>query len=197
MSLPARLSAIVIFAVAGMSLRLQFDASVALIGSGPATLWVMAGYFTILTNLAIALMMAGAATRFAPVPRLAGALTLAIVMIGIVYHLVLAGLWAPVGTAWWADQGLHTAVPVLTLLWWLTFAARGTHWRDLPVWLIWPVIYTVYAVIRGGLTGFWPYPFLDAATLGWPRVAANGVVLAAAFAVLGATLIALARRLAR
>lgn len=197
MTLPARISAIAIFFVAGMSLRLQFEVTSALNGSTVATLWQLAGYFTILTNLAIALMMAGAATRFPPGPRLSGAVTLAIVMIGIIHHLVLAGLWAPVGTAWWADQGLHTAVPVLTLLWWLAFAARGTQGRDLPVWMIWPVIYTVYALVRGGLTGFWPDPLLDAATLGWPRVATNAALLAAAFGILGAALIALARRLAR
>lgn len=95
----ARLSALVILCAALGSLRAQFDVTFALAGSTTAALWLLAGYFTILTNLGVAVVMAGAATRFPLGLRLAGALTLAIVMVGIVYHLVLARLWAPVGLA--------------------------------------------------------------------------------------------------
>ena len=198
LSIPARLCALTIFVIAGISLRTQFDVSEAVLGfpSVATTLWLMSGYFTILTNLAVALMMAGAATRFPPGARLAGALTLAIVMVGVVYHLILAQLWAPVGMAWWADQGLHTAVPVLTFLWWLAFAPKSVGVTDLPYWLIWPTGYAGYAVIRGTATGFWAYPFVDVGSLGWPAVALNVVVLVAGFAGLGLGLITIARRLA-
>ena len=40
-------------------------------------------------------------------------------------------------------------------------------------------------LIRGALTGFWPYPFLDADQLGWPRVALNVTGQVLAFAALG------------
>ncbi len=159
-----------------------------------ATLWLMAGYFTVLTNLLVVAVMARAAMGALIPARLAGAMTLSILMVGAVYHLILARLWQPEGAAWWADQGLHTAVPLLTFGWWLAFARNSTDWADLPAWLVWPALYLVYALLRGGQTGFWPYPFLDADVLGWPMVAANIVAMLAAFALLGAALIVLARR---
>ena len=96
-----------------------------------------------------------------------------------------------------ADQALHSAVPGLVLIWWLGFAAKTVTPRDLPFWLIWPAVYAAYALIRGALTGFWPYPFLDADSLGWPAVALTSAVLVAAFAVLGLGFVTLARRSVR
>jgi hypothetical protein len=60
--------------------------------------------------------------------------------------------------------------------------------------LAWPAAYAAYALLRGSLTGFWPYPFLDADALGWPEVMWNAAALVAAFAALGAALIGFARR---
>jgi hypothetical protein len=85
--------------VAVLSLGLQFQVSHTLLGQGraTATLWYLAGYLTILTYLAVALVMLGAATRPTPGPRLSGGLILAIGMVGLVYHRILARLWAPKG----------------------------------------------------------------------------------------------------
>jgi hypothetical protein len=194
-SLP-RTTALLVAAVAVAALWLQFRVSSALMGLPPAaeTLWRMAGYFTILTNLAVAGLMLGLAAGLRCGAGLGAALTLAIVMVGIVYHLVLARLWQPTGLAWWADQGLHSAVPILMLGWWLAFAPKRLAWGDLPVLLAWPAAYAAYALLRGSLTGFWPYPFLDADALGWPEVMWNAAALVAAFAALGAALIGFARR---
>lgn len=196
---PARLSAFAICTTAIVSLAAQFTVSQGLMGAASTveTLWRMAGYFTILTNLGVAGVMAGAVAGRAPSARISGAITVAILMVGIVYHLILARLWAPVGLAWWADQGLHTAVPVLTAMWWLAFAPKSVGLRDLPAWLIWPTAYAGYAHLRGVMTGFWPYPFLDADALGGVAIAVNVVSLVAAFAALGFGLIALARWLVR
>ena len=118
MPLAPRLSALVVFVIAVLSLRLQFDASHAALRSASvaATLWAMAGYFTVLTNLLVASVTGLVAMRW-PVPAgVAFAVTLAIMMVGVIYHLLLAGLTNPVGLGWWADQGLHSAVPVLMLV---------------------------------------------------------------------------------
>lgn len=160
---------------------------------GTPVWWWLAGYFTILTNLGVAVAMTAVALGHRLTPRAQGGLVLAILMVGIVYHALLARLWAPQGLAWWADQGLHTATPVLMLGWWLGFGDRGVTLRDLPYWLIWPGLYANYAFLRGALTGFWPYPFLDADALGWPEVALNAAGMVLAFAGLGLGLIALAR----
>ena len=160
---------------------------------GAPVWWWLAGYFTILTNGAVAVLMGRCALGAALSARLQGGLVLSIVMVGLVYHAILARLWAPQGLAWWTDQALHTATPLLTLAWWLGFGDRRVGLRDLPSWLTWPAAYAAYALVRGTLTGFWPYPFLDADTLGWPRVALNVTGMVLAFALLGVGLIALAR----
>ena len=67
---PARVAAIVIFTTAMLSLRAQFDVSRGLMGDAPVpdTLWRMAGYFTILSNLLVAATMCAAALGRHPTP---------------------------------------------------------------------------------------------------------------------------------
>jgi hypothetical protein len=157
----------------------------------------MAGYFTILTNLGVAAVMLAEVAGRRTSARLAGGLTLAILMVALIYHLLLAGLWRPTGLAWWADQGLHTAVPALVLIWWLGQAPKRVGLRDLPLWLAWPSIYLAYALVRGLATGFWPYPFLDVGALGWARVAGIVAIITLAFAALALVMLLLARRSVR
>ncbi|MES2666372.1 MAG: Pr6Pr family membrane protein [Pseudomonadota bacterium] len=194
---PARVAAVVIFTTVMLSLRAQFDVSRGLMGDAPVpdTLWRMAGYFTILTNMLVAATMGAAALGLPVSARLAAGLVVWMGMTGLIYHALLSGLWAPHGMAWWADQGLHTAGPVLVLVWWGMFAPKGISLRDIPVWLAWPAAYGAYALIRGALTGFWAYPFLNADTAGWGTVAAGLAVMLAAFAAFGAGLVAAAKRL--
>mgnify|MGYP005853097323 CR=1 FL=1 len=194
-SVPARMGALVVFVVALLSLRLQFDASYALRGTSVlATLWGMAGYFTVLTNVLVAGGMGLVAMRWKIPAGLAFAGALAIMMVGLIYHVLLARLNNPVELAWWADQGLHTVVPLLALMWWLAFAPMP-EWRALAGGLVWPLVYVVSAMVRGAVTGFWPYPFLDVAQLGWSGVALNLCGMVLAFIAVGAALIAGKRRL--
>ena len=188
----------VILCTALVALALQVPASQALLGGTLVeTLWRLAGYFTILTNLGVAAIMLAEVSGHRTSARLAGGMTLAILMVALIYHLLLAGLWSPTGLAWWADQGLHTAVPALVLIWWLVQAPKRVSLRDLPLWLAWPSIYLAYALVRGLATGFWPYPFLDVGTLGWTRVAGNVAAITLAFAGLALVLLLLARRSVR
>ena len=180
-------------AVAALALQYQVATGAGTRPTDAPVWWWLAGYFTILTNLGVAGLMTATAFGHTPSPRMQGGLVLSIVMVGLVYHAILARLWSPRGLAWWADQGLHTAVPLVMLTWWLGCGDRRITLRDLPFWLIWPAFYAAYALVRGALTGFWPYPFLDAAQLGWLQVAVNVAGMVLAFATLGLGLIALAR----
>lgn len=192
---PSRALATLTAATALAAIALQLPLAATAPGRPPDTAawWWLAGYFTILTNGAVTFLMTATAFGARLSARLQGGLVLSILMVGLVYHALLASLWAPEGLAWWTDQMLHTATPVLTLAWWLGFGDRTVKLRDLPVWLVWPALYAVYALTRGTVTGFWPYPFLDADTLGWPQVALNVAGMVLAFAALGLGLIALAR----
>lgn len=192
---PDRLIAAVTALVALLSLLLQAHVTAGTV-TRPMDMpvwWWLAGYFTILTNVGVGVFMAATALGLRPSAAVQGGMLVAILMVGLVYHAVLARLWSPQGLAWWADQGLHSAVPLLAFGWWLGFGDRRVALRHLPGWLIWPATYAGYALVRGAATGFWPYPFLDADQLGWAQVTLNVAGLVLAFAALGLGLIGLAR----
>jgi hypothetical protein len=182
--------------IAWVSLLAQAVVSNRLMGQPDlaALLWRMAGYFTVLTNVAVAVAMTSVAAGHPLSARMAGAAVSAIVVVGIVYHAVLAGLWQPEGLAWWADQGLHTAVPVLTAIWWIGHARKAPlALRDAAVWLVWPMAYLCYAIIRQSLTGFVPYPFLDLTAHQPMDVAWNVLAIVGLFVCVSAILLAMAR----
>ncbi|MCU0819864.1 MAG: Pr6Pr family membrane protein [Beijerinckiaceae bacterium] len=161
-----------------------------------ASLWWFLGYFTILTNITIVAIMARIAFGHAAKAGILASLTVCIALVGAVYHLLLSGLWNPVGLHWWADQGLHTAMPLLTFAFWLRFSPKaGLAYADVARWLAFPVGYAFYAQIRGKLEGWYPYPFLDAKTLGYGQVAINSAVIGFFFALACLGMVALAKRL--
>lgn len=172
-------------------------------GSVIHAIWVMLGFFTILTNLIVAIACLAIARDRWPSwwPEKAGALgglAVAITLVGAVYHLLLAHLWNPQGLHWLSDQGLHTLVPVLFLVFWLAFAPKtGLSWRHTLIWLAYPMGYFIYAMARGALDGWYPYPFLDAGKLGFASVLANAGIFSLVLVAGGAAFIALARALER
>ena len=191
-----RIGAAIIAIIAAISLFLQWVVSAGLMpaASPSAVIWRMAGYFSVLSNVAAVLIMVSAAYFGKIRARRAGFITVAMAVVGAGYHLLLAGIWQPKGLAWWADQGLHTAVPVLTIGWWAVYAPKsGLRWTQAFSWLIWPVVYADYALVRGLASGFYPYPFFDVATLGIMQVALNIGGLALVFTTVALALIAVAR----
>jgi len=194
---PERLAALAVATLALAALRAQFDAMGPDAGSASVRLWAMAGYFTILTNALVAAHMLLVALHWRISAARAAGLLLSIVMVGLVYHTLLARLWQPDGLLAWADLGLHTGVPLAYALWWAVLAPKDVQPGDLKWWLVWPLGYGAYALIRGALTGFWPYPFLNADALGWPRVAVHLVLLAGVIALGGLAIRRVAGRLAR
>lgn len=160
-------------------------------------------YFTILSNIFGAVVMCAAAFapetpigRFARDPATRTAATLYLIVVGAVYHAILASQWEPKGWQLFADILLHTLTPVAMVADWLLFTPkRDVALSNVARWLLFPAGYGAYALARGALTGFYPYPFLEVGTLGYPQVLLNLVVLLAIFAGLGATLVVAGRRL--
>lgn len=161
-----------------------------------AVLWRLAAFFTVLTNgVALAVFAVIAAGRPASAFWCAG-VALWLGLVALTYHVALADLRTLEGLSWWADLGLHSAMPVAAAAWWLAFAPKaGLGVRMLPGWIAWPALYASYAILRGTLTGFWAYPFLDLSELGTATVALNLGVMLAIFAAAGLALVALARAL--
>lgn len=162
-------------------------------GSVGGALVVLFGYFTILSNLFVALTMGAVAFRpgsWLASPSLRGCATTAIVLVGLGYHLLLRALWDPQGWQWLADNLLHYAVPVAALAYWLSFPpSRATLSARVPLlWAAYPVAYLVYALIRGELLGSYPYPFIDVSELGYAGVLGNAAGLLLGFVAMGALL---------
>ena len=161
-------------------------------------------YFTILSNIAVALVCSwvafGTAARIESLfaTRLRGAAALYIAVTGGIYVTVLRSLWQPQGAQWLADMLLHYVVPLLYLLLWLAFSPKGRlRWSDAMRWLVFPLAYLLWALWRGSWAHEYPYPFLDLAVLGLPKVLRNALAVAGLFLALGLVLVAIDRALGR
>ena len=94
-----------------------------------------------------------------------------------------------------ADWILHYVTPALFVVYWLIFVPkRSLRWKHPLVWASYPLAYLIYALFRGGLSGFYPYPFIDVAVLGLPRVFLNGAALLVVFCLAGLLLVLIDRR---
>lgn len=193
--------------VGAATLALQFYLSMTLrLGKGDSVLgalWFLFTFFTILTNLMLVLIYLSevSAARWlgwwrAPVTRamMAGTMT----VVTIFYHVMLAGLWQPTGLQLFADIVLHYAAPWFFILWWLVFQPHGQiGWRDIPAMTIFPFVYLVWAMLRGAIVGEYPYPILEANTLGYGQVALNCLFMLALFVGLFGVAVGLDKLLGR
>jgi hypothetical protein len=150
------------------------------------TLWVIGRFFTITTNLFVALVMTWIAIGRRTSPEVLGGLTLSIILVGGIYWALLQNLHHPDGLAHVANILLHRVSPIAMTLWWLFFAPRGRlKWNAPWLWLIYPVAYFAYVIGRGQLDGKYPYPFIDVGHLGWLQVALNAGGIALGFVLAG------------
>jgi hypothetical protein len=154
-------------------------------------------YFTIQSNILAALVLTAFAIKvgmdeWLVHPFVRSAVAVYIAMVGIIYHTLLRQLWEPKGAQWFADTALHTVMPVGYLVFWLTCVRKaGLRWYDPLLWLIYPLFYMGFVLVRGKMSGFYPYPFIDAKTLGYAGVAANTAGLLIVCAALGMCLVGL------
>lgn len=154
-------------------------------------------YFTILSNLLVAvsltcstLMPHTTLGKYFSSVRVQSAIALYIFIVGLVYNLVLRGIWEPKGWQLAADNLLHVIVPALYMLCWLAFTPKGhLNWKDGIVWAYFPLAYLIYSLIRGYLIGWYPYPFLNVTQLGYQKVFVNSGLMVVAFVVVGLLLI--------
>lgn len=158
-------------------------------------------YFTILTNLMVAVYSTSlwlspkrSIAVFFSKSKTSTAVTLYILLVGLVYNLVLRGIWQPQGMARVVDETLHSIVPLLVLLyWWRSPKREVLRLRDISGWLVYPFIYLLYTLGHGAISGFYPYPFVDVDALGITKVLMNGGVVAVIIGLLGALLIGIVR----
>jgi hypothetical protein len=140
-------------------------------------------FFTIQGNLiAVAVLLAGALGPGPSSPRrdlVRGAAVLYLVVIGLVFALLLADLQEQLQlTKPWVDTVLHRVMPVvLAADWLLDPPEHRLALRSALAWLAFPAAWTAYTLVRGAITGWYPYPFIDPAVHSAGRVAVNCVAI--------------------
>lgn len=194
MSSGARTLAAVVAIVAWASLAGQFVLALETNGTALATLWSLLRYFTILTGVLVALTYTWMAlTGRRAEPRWTAALTLWIIIVGVVYHALLAR-YGKTGLDFWADHGSHTVTPILATLWWFAYARHiRFRWRLAVIWLAYPLLYLGYALLRGASDGKYPYFFVDVSRFPLSTIAMYCTGLCIAFWLAGLLMIAIAR----
>ncbi|MGW6915721.1 Pr6Pr family membrane protein [Kitasatospora sp. NPDC054939] len=170
-------------------------------------------YFTIQSNVIVLGYFIGAVywmhkrgTVDAPAPRLRGAATLYILITGLVSHILLEkganpipGLFdGPDKLAHWSSFFLHYVTPVMVIIDWLTLKPRNaSSWRDVPLWLAFPLGYAGIVLARNALFSNYPMPypyfFFDPTTEGYGYVWGQIALLTVEFVVLAAAVIGMDR----
>lgn len=170
-------------------------------GSVLAVLIELTSYFTIWTNAAVALTLTVPLVwsdtrlgRFFRRPDVTTAVAASITFVMITYHVLLSHLVNPEGIALLTDTLSHYLVPVLFVgYWWVVSPKETLRWRDPLIWLSYPLVYQIHVLIRGALTGFYPYPFVDVNQLGYASVLQNTLGTGAAFVAISLAFVALGR----
>jgi hypothetical protein len=187
-----RIFAAVIAVAAWSGLIMQFFLSYSDCGSLVLSSWIMLAYFTVITNLLVAVVFSCVAIGCGGIAHVLGAdwivagTMLSIVLVGAVYVLLLRGTLEFSGGSVVVDKLLHYATPLLVPIFWIFFVHKGgLTWTDPLLWVIYPLAYTVYGLVRGLVTREFAYPFLDIVVLGWRRAALNAFLIAVGFMVCG------------
>ena len=195
--------ALVVLAALGVQIAVLVSGGADVNATGASTAHVDLGtrfirlfsYFTIQSNLVVlcvAMTLAMDPDRDGPVWRVLRLdALLGIAITGIVFAAILSRQVHHTGVGVWVNAGFHQVSPVATLLGWLLFGPRLRITRHVVAWAFaWPVAWVGFTLVRGALTGWYPYPFLDVGVLGYGKVAVNvsavlGLALVLALGLLG------------
>jgi hypothetical protein len=123
-------------------------------------------YFTVQSNVLVAVTSVQLARdpdrdgRAWRAVRLAA--VIGITVTGVVHFLLLRPLLDLEGADYVADKLLHMVVPVLAVIGWAAFGPRPRiDGRAVLLALCWPLAWLAVILVVGGLSGWYPYPFLD------------------------------------
>jgi len=119
----------------------------------------------VLTLSAIQLTRGQAETKLLSLTRLTNAVSM--VIVGVMYNALLRG-GAPdprdVGYDWpvLPNEIIHTYVPMLIFIEWLFTRTTIALKINQAFWvLVYPLAWLAFSIIRGIITGWWPYWFID------------------------------------
>ena len=146
-------------------------------------------FFTVLTNTLVVVVLSyalvnreSAVKRFFLAPAVSSGIAASIVVVSLAYNLLLRHLWSPTGFQFIADELLHDVMPLLFVIYWWRCVPKGTlRFKHIGGWVIYPLVYFGYVLLRGHLLGQYQYPFIDVDSLGYPQVFVNAGGILAGF----------------
>ncbi len=179
-----RLGLFCIAALAWLALALAVRNDATEYGGSVPALWHMIDYFTNTTDILVAGMFAVLAIRVTqPIAsRHLGMITLSVALVVVIYWPILYPVHPPKPGKEALNLLFHAIVPALVVAYYAVFAVKGTMTqRDPLIWMVYPLGYTGFVLIRGLITGHYPYFFFDPAKVGAAQVGVNIVVIGIVF----------------
>jgi uncharacterized membrane protein len=90
-------------------------------------------------------------------------------------------------------------MPIAAVLDWLYQPPKSNlALKQIQYWLIFPLAYLAYTLVRGAIVGWYPYPFLNSANVGgYGGVLLYSLAISVLFFVVSVVLIMLGKRLRR
>lgn len=162
-------------------------------------------FFTILTNSLVAIYFTHQATlkdykkkQFLNFSGSLTAITVYILVVGLVYQIILRQTYTPVGMDLVVNELLHSLMPLLVLFFWYLYEDKSViKMKSLFSWLIYPFIYIIFILIRGNYADYYPYPFINVLNLGLKAVLINSFFLMILFLVLSLILVGIGKWIER
>ncbi len=160
-------------------------------------------FFTVLTNLMMALCYVAALTNWGWLgwwnrPLARGLTVGSIVMVSVYYIFFLSDLEALTGIDNLLNIHMHYLAPWLFVLWWLLTPPHGAlRFVDVVRMLLYPLGYVIVVMIRGMLVHEYPYPVLNVERLGYGPFALGCLGMLIGFVVIYALTVLIDRWLGR
>ncbi len=127
-------------------------------------------------------------------PNIMGALTIMIVVTGLIFNFILAHQSGSGGLSAGSLSNflVHTFTPLAVFADWLVFVPKRRLSRLAPFyWIVIPMLYWAFAIVRAQIGGplangsYYPYPFIDFDKFGIGYVLRYVAVLVVFFVILG------------
>ncbi|MBI4973499.1 Pr6Pr family membrane protein [Candidatus Roizmanbacteria bacterium] len=142
-------------------------------------------YFTILSNLFVAFALINSTFKITGQRRadiIRGAATLYILITGLGFIILLGGKNDEF--IFWVNITLHYFAPIVMSADWILTPSVKIHFKQSLIWILFLVIYLIYSLIRGAITSWYPYEFLNPTVIGY-----QGVIGYAASVLIGAIIL--------
>ncbi|MFM7014589.1 MAG: Pr6Pr family membrane protein [Actinomycetota bacterium] len=161
---------------------------------------IIVGLVLVITGMGLLLKFED--TKWVEIGRLS--LATAMVIVGVVYHLLLADAAPDVrdGNYQWPvlpNEIIHTYAPILFAFEYLLSVKAFRIRLRAALWVaVYPLTWLLFSVIRGIATGWWPYWFLDpTGEIGLTGMLSYIGAITAFFLVLGFVLLAIKKAILR